>query len=196
MRTYKIPPCSENRKYIPIMPSDLALWLTLFTSNYPCLEHIFMVPKVFELLKFDCSLYLPGKWLFNWLLLVMPLVVTIFCIVFSMGWLGWGLGLNCVCSWKFFCLGTSHYYQLGRWGNRVYWVTKIFTTAPVARNILFEPPPPPQDKCQKSLWPPLYPSNPYIYTILPILCPSELNRTYMKHKTHLFTFYRLIIHVD
>ena len=28
--------------------------LTLIGSNYPCLELIFMVPKVFEPLKFDC----------------------------------------------------------------------------------------------------------------------------------------------
>ena len=27
---------------------------TLIGSNYPCLELIFMVPKVFEPLKFDC----------------------------------------------------------------------------------------------------------------------------------------------
>ena len=33
------------------MPPDLALWLTLISSNYPCLEHIFMVPKVFDPLK-------------------------------------------------------------------------------------------------------------------------------------------------
>ena len=33
---------------------DLALELTLISSNYPCLEHIFMVPKVFETLKFYC----------------------------------------------------------------------------------------------------------------------------------------------
>ena len=38
------------------MPPDLALSLTLIGSNYPCLELIFMVPKVFEPLKFDCSL--------------------------------------------------------------------------------------------------------------------------------------------
>ena len=38
------------------MPHDLALSSTLFDSNYPCLELIFMVPKVFEPLKLDCSL--------------------------------------------------------------------------------------------------------------------------------------------
>ena len=37
------------------MPPDLALLSTLIGSNYPCLELIFMVPKVFEPLKFDCS---------------------------------------------------------------------------------------------------------------------------------------------
>ena len=36
------------------MPPDLALLSTLNGSNYPCLELIFMVPKVFEPLKFDC----------------------------------------------------------------------------------------------------------------------------------------------
>ena len=36
------------------MPTDLALSSTLIGSNYPCLELIFMVPKVFEPLKFDC----------------------------------------------------------------------------------------------------------------------------------------------
>ena len=37
------------------MPPDLALLSTLIGSNYPCLELIFMVPKVFEPLKFDCK---------------------------------------------------------------------------------------------------------------------------------------------
>ena len=36
------------------MPPDLALWLTLISSNHPCLEHIFVVPKAFEPLKFYC----------------------------------------------------------------------------------------------------------------------------------------------
>ena len=36
------------------MPPDLALLSTLNGSNYPCLELNFMVPKVFEPLKFDC----------------------------------------------------------------------------------------------------------------------------------------------
>ena len=38
------------------MPPDLALKSTLIGSNYPCLELIFMVPMVFESLKFDCTL--------------------------------------------------------------------------------------------------------------------------------------------
>ena len=37
------------------MPPDLALLSTLIGSNYPCLELIFMVPEVFEPLKFDCT---------------------------------------------------------------------------------------------------------------------------------------------
>ena len=45
---------NENRKYIPIMLPDLALRLALISSNYPCLKHIFMVPKVFEPLQFYC----------------------------------------------------------------------------------------------------------------------------------------------
>ena len=36
------------------MTPYLALLSTLTGSNYPCLELIFMVPKVFEPLKFDC----------------------------------------------------------------------------------------------------------------------------------------------
>ena len=41
-------------KDILIMPPDLALLSTLIGSNYPSLELIFMVPNVFEPLKFDC----------------------------------------------------------------------------------------------------------------------------------------------
>ena len=37
------------------MSPDLALLSTLTGSNYPCLEQIFMVPKVFEPSKFNCS---------------------------------------------------------------------------------------------------------------------------------------------
>ena len=41
--------------YRHLLP-DLASWLTLSGSNYLCLEQIFMVPKMFEPLKFDCIL--------------------------------------------------------------------------------------------------------------------------------------------
>ena len=41
----------ENQKDKLVMPPDFALWLTLISSNYLCLKHIFMVPKVFEPLK-------------------------------------------------------------------------------------------------------------------------------------------------
>ena len=44
----------KNRKDMFIMPPDLALCVILIISNYPCLEHPFMVLKVFEPLKFDC----------------------------------------------------------------------------------------------------------------------------------------------
>ena len=36
------------------MPPDLEQSVTLISSNYPCLEHIFMVPTAFEPLKFYC----------------------------------------------------------------------------------------------------------------------------------------------
>ena len=36
------------------MSPDLALLSSLIGSNYPCLELIFMIPKAFEPLKFDC----------------------------------------------------------------------------------------------------------------------------------------------
>ena len=54
MRTHNIPPCYRKIKEILIVPPDLALLSTLIGSNCPCLELIFMVPKVFEPLKFDC----------------------------------------------------------------------------------------------------------------------------------------------
>ena len=31
----------------------MAPWLTFGSLNYPCLEQIFLVPKIFEPLKFD-----------------------------------------------------------------------------------------------------------------------------------------------
>ena len=54
MRTHNIPPYYRKIKEILIKPPDLALLSTLISLNYPCLELIFMVPKVFEPLKFDC----------------------------------------------------------------------------------------------------------------------------------------------
>ena len=48
-----IPPCYRKTKEILIMPPNLVLLSTLTGSNYPCFEIIFMVPKVFEPLKFD-----------------------------------------------------------------------------------------------------------------------------------------------
>ena len=44
------------------MPLDMAQLSTLIGSNYPCLELIFMVPKVFEPLKFDCISVILGRW--------------------------------------------------------------------------------------------------------------------------------------
>ena len=55
MRAFNIPSCyRKSRIEILIMPPDLALLSTLIGLNYPCLELICMVPKVFEPLKFDC----------------------------------------------------------------------------------------------------------------------------------------------
>ena len=47
----KIEKISQNYRYL--LP-DLVPWLTLSGSNYPCLEWISMVPKMFEPLRFDC----------------------------------------------------------------------------------------------------------------------------------------------
>ena len=48
--------CIEDRKtslmYRHLLP-DLAAWLTLIGSNYPCVEQVSMFPKMFEPLKFD-----------------------------------------------------------------------------------------------------------------------------------------------
>ena len=53
MRTHNIPSCYRKSEIL-IMSPVLALLSTLTGSNYPGLELIFMVPKVFEPLKFDC----------------------------------------------------------------------------------------------------------------------------------------------
>ena len=58
----------ENRKDIPILPPDLAL-----CSNNPYFQHIFMVPKLLEPLKFDCisprfsAIFTNGNNIFNFL---------------------------------------------------------------------------------------------------------------------------------
>ena len=46
----------QKIKEILIKLPGLALLSTLIGSNYPCLELIFMVPEVFEPLKFDCNM--------------------------------------------------------------------------------------------------------------------------------------------
>ena len=43
----------ENQTDRSILPPVLAILLTPTSSNYSYLEHIFIVPKVFEPLKFD-----------------------------------------------------------------------------------------------------------------------------------------------
>ena len=53
--------CVENHKKKSLndrycLP-NLTLWLTLSGSNYPCLEQLSMVPKIFEPLKFDYLIY-------------------------------------------------------------------------------------------------------------------------------------------
>ena len=42
-----------NYRYLP--------WSTLSGSNYPCLERISKVPKIFEPLRFDCTFFQKGK---------------------------------------------------------------------------------------------------------------------------------------
>ena len=49
-------------------------WLTLCGSNYPCLEQISMVPKMFEPLRFDCSFFPPWKGL--------EILSVLFCFFF------------------------------------------------------------------------------------------------------------------
>ena len=62
MRTHNITSCQRKMEKIPITLSDLALLSTLISSNYPCLEHILMVPTVraievllYFMLKFEIS---------------------------------------------------------------------------------------------------------------------------------------------
>ena len=57
---YKILKISLNYRYLLI---ELVPWLTLSGSNYPCLERISMVPKMFEPLRSDCIWLAPNrKW--------------------------------------------------------------------------------------------------------------------------------------
>ena len=42
----------------PHLPTDLVLRLTLSGSNYSCLNQISMVPRMFEPLKFNCTVRL------------------------------------------------------------------------------------------------------------------------------------------
>ena len=58
MKTQHTFTVKKNRKVIPIMPPDLALCLTLISSNYPCLEHIFMVPSSQGVRAIEVRLYL------------------------------------------------------------------------------------------------------------------------------------------
>ena len=53
-------------------PAGLSLSSTLIGSNYSCLELIFMVPKVFEPLKFDCNSHKSVQKLFHNLHIIFP----------------------------------------------------------------------------------------------------------------------------
>ena len=64
--------CIEDRKdflnYYHLLP-DLAPWLNLSGLNYPLLKQFSIVPKMFELLKVDCSLvsfYIPKLSVKSW----------------------------------------------------------------------------------------------------------------------------------
>ena len=56
----------ENRRNISIMFSDLAQTVTLISPNYPCLEHIFMVPNAFEPLKSTVHIYMFLGFFIGW----------------------------------------------------------------------------------------------------------------------------------
>ena len=63
MRTHQKPLYNRKSKIYSFYASWPDLWLTFISSNYSCLEHIFMVRRVFEPLKFYCNykLYLMHK---------------------------------------------------------------------------------------------------------------------------------------
>ena len=54
MITHNMPSYYRKIKEVLIIHPDLALLSSPIGSNYPCLELILMVPKVFELLKVYC----------------------------------------------------------------------------------------------------------------------------------------------
>ena len=54
MRTHNIPHVREIQRISQLCFLAMASWLTLVSSNYPCLKHLFVVSKVFEPLKFNC----------------------------------------------------------------------------------------------------------------------------------------------
>ena len=75
---------SQNYRYL--LP-ELVPWLqcTLSGSNYPCLERISMVPKMFEPLRFDCTCLQTAKTLettlihrLAWVLLIAYVVRALF----------------------------------------------------------------------------------------------------------------------
>ena len=57
MRTHKLPSYERKSKIYPSYASQPGNMVKLISSKYPCLEHIFMVPKVFQLLKFYCTCF-------------------------------------------------------------------------------------------------------------------------------------------
>ena len=67
-------------KKILIKPPNLALLSTLICSNYSCLELIFMVPKVFEPLKFDCTQKIIT---YRWFLLNLTVIIYKFYIIYG-----------------------------------------------------------------------------------------------------------------
>ena len=69
---YKIEKISLNYRYL--LP-DLGPCLTLSGSNYPCLERISMVLKMFEPLMFDCICFLKYLFLHYRVKLVRTLIV-------------------------------------------------------------------------------------------------------------------------
>ena len=105
MRTHNIHHVTENQKDIPTEPLYLVLWLTLTSSNYPCLQHISMVPKVFEPLKFYCIFMVTKVFEFEVLL-------------YFHGYQGVWVWSSTVFSWLPRCLSLKFY--------GIFMVTKVF----------------------------------------------------------------------